>query len=597
MQAILIYLLKVSVCSALLLGWYWIALRNKQFNQYNRFYLLSAVAASLVLPLLRLEWFTIRSQHEATVKFMEVMYFTAASEAPAGPVITWQLVTGVLLTLSFVLLLLRLALRVYRIYRVRSRYPCTYLAGNVVLVETDLPSAPFSFLSNLFWRNDISVNEAAGQQMLQHEITHIREKHTWDKLFMQLVLCFFWMNPFFWLLQRELYLVHEFIADSKAIQDKDASAFATMLLQAQFGKFPFSPAQPFFYSPIKRRLLMLTTSKSPSYSYARRVMALPLLGMVCMLLAIRIQAQQQRLPLAGNVQGISLIATSTGGEVNSLEADTILFYSGADTSRFGAIPGSDTPRSGFGTYQGQTVTDVFVNSARTKVIITLADKSTKELSYREATEHKIRLPFQASSAVKVYAAKQDTTSKTFMIGPGGPNNPPPIYVLDGKIINHDEMLQVKPNEIQSIDVLKGETAKAAYGEKGENGVIILTSKTAGSSTISPAPPSVPTKPEISPAFQGGAPAWRKFLEKNINPDIAVKNGAPVGTYTAIVAFDVDINGKVSNIRAVKDPGYGVGGEAVRLLTTSPNWLPAIQDGKPVKAVARQAISFVVAAEK
>ena len=95
---------------------------------------------------------------------------------------------------------------------------------------------------------------------------------------MQFIMCFYWMNPFFHLIKKELYLIHEFIADEEAVKHADADAFAKMLLTAQFGKFNFLPAQSIFYSSIKRRLTMLTTSKKPQFSYVRRLMILPLIA-------------------------------------------------------------------------------------------------------------------------------------------------------------------------------------------------------------------------------------------------------------------------------------------------------------------------------
>lgn len=575
MQAILIYLLKVIACSGLLLAWYWIALRNKQFNQYNRFYLLGAVIASLLLPLLQLKWFTFQSQHETAIRFMEVMYLPAVTtKAVAEPLVTWESAGAALFFLSIVILLLQLATRIYRIYSIRKKYPHTRLNKEILLIETDLPSAPFSFLSNLFWRNDIDVNESAGQQMLQHEITHIREKHTWDKLFLQFVLCFCWMNPFFWILKRELYLVHEFIADGKAIQDSDTSAFATMLLQAQFGKFPFTPAQPFFYSPIKRRLLMLTTSKTTPYSYARRVMILPLLVFVCLLLAVRIQARQQQTP--DNLfiaEELNAGATANQG----LTGDSTIVKANLPASLFAAKPAADTPRTGFGTYQGKVINDVFVNASHTKVIVTLADNSTRELSYADAQKHKIRLPHTPANPITVIG-----------YGRGDSTKPPPLYILDGKVVTPEEFRTITPNNIQSIDVLKDASATAAYGEKGAHGVIIIKRKQGV--------PISPDGTQIQPSFKGGLLAWRIFTQKNIKADVPVVNGAPPGNYAAIISFDVDMDGTLSNIKAEKDPGYGMGEEAIRLLKSSPKWEPAIVNGKPVKASTKQAVSFSITEE-
>lgn len=53
----------------------------------------------------------------------------------------------------------------------------------------------------------------------------------------------------------------------------------------------------------------------------------------------------------------------------------------------------------------------------------------------------------------------------------------PIYVIDGKIeTTNSAMSEINPNDIKEINVLKGNSAIAAYGEQGKNGVIIITTK-------------------------------------------------------------------------------------------------------------------------
>ena len=78
------------------------------------------------------------------------------------------------------------------------------------------------------WYDPDSEN---GHRMLKHELTHISEKHSADKLLTELLLTVFWINPFFWLIKKEFRIIHEFIADQKAIQHNDASALAAMILQ------------------------------------------------------------------------------------------------------------------------------------------------------------------------------------------------------------------------------------------------------------------------------------------------------------------------------------------------------------------------------
>lgn len=296
MQQLAFYLVKVITCSGILLLYYRFALRNKRFHYYNRFYMLATIVASLLLPLLNINWFTINSSNDKAIALMNVITVQGGEAAVDGTgsffTLTRQHAPVIVYAAVCVFLLVVLLRRVYKIYAFKKRYAATDM-GEFDFINTDLTQAPFSFLQNLFWRNDIDLNETTGRQILQHELTHIRQKHTWDKLFMQLVLALFWVNPFYWFIQKELYLLHEFIADEKAIENNDGAAFAAMLLTSQYGKHIFSPAQSFAYSPIKRRLFMLTNLTKPRYSYARRLMVLPLLATVVMLFAFRLKKAEE----------------------------------------------------------------------------------------------------------------------------------------------------------------------------------------------------------------------------------------------------------------------------------------------------------------
>ncbi len=291
LQQLSIYLLKVTIISSLLFFYYHIALRNKRFHYYNRFYLLMAVVISTVLPLLKLQWFTFISNSNQTIHLYKIIYGDVENEvAVYNAALSWQKVTLYSLVAISILLLLFLCTRLIKLGLLKKRYPVQQFT-EFDFINTDISSAPFSFLKNIFWRNDINLEEETGKQILQHEITHIRQKHSWDKLFMQYIMCFYWMNPFFHFVKKELYLIHEFIADEEAVKHADADALAKMLLTAQFGKFNFLPGQSIFYSSIKRRLTMLTTSKKPQLSYVRRLMLLPLITALVCLFAFTIKTR------------------------------------------------------------------------------------------------------------------------------------------------------------------------------------------------------------------------------------------------------------------------------------------------------------------
>ena len=95
-------------------------------------------------------------------------------------------------------------------------------------------------------------------------------------------------------------------------------------------------------------------------------------------------------------------------------------------------------------------------------------------------------------------------------------------------------------------------------------------------------------------FPGEEKSWRRFLEKNLNPHVPIKNRAPEGMYMVMVQFVVDKEGSISDIKPLTKFGFGMEEEVIRILKKSPKWVPAIQFGRNVKAYRKQPVTFMVA---
>jgi hypothetical protein len=169
-------------------------------------------------------------------------------------------------------------------------YPIQRLNG-LNLVMTNASGTPYSFFSYIFWNRLIDLESRVGKQMLAHEWVHSKEKHSADKLFLELMMVIGWFNPIFWILKCELYLIHEFIADSQSIENQDSGLLAELLLAAAYPQQQNLLTHPFFFSPIKRRITMLKKVSSSRFGYFRRIIALPIAVMLLMFFAFRIPNQ------------------------------------------------------------------------------------------------------------------------------------------------------------------------------------------------------------------------------------------------------------------------------------------------------------------
>ena len=107
-----------------------------------------------------------------------------------------------------------------------------------------------------------------------------------------------------------------------------------------------------------------------------------------------------------------------------------------------------------------------------------------------------------------------------------------------------------------------------------------------------------TKVDVEAAFQGGDVGWRKYLQQNLEVDkitkkIKIPRGEKELRQTVIVKFIVSMDGTISDVAAESnDINAACIAEAIRVIKTSPKWIPAKQNGRSVNAYRRQPISFV-----
>jgi hypothetical protein len=99
--------------------------------------------------------------------------------------------------------------------------------------------------------------------------------------------------------------------------------------------------------------------------------------------------------------------------------------------------------------------------------------------------------------------------------------------------------------------------------------------------------------QIEAKFPGD---WIKFLERNLNAQTPADHGAPSGRYTVTVSFLVDVDGTISDVKAMNDPGYGTAEEAIRVIKHGPKWIPAMKDGRNVVYRQKQNIVFQVSGQ-
>ncbi|KQR94491.1 hypothetical protein ASG01_01000 [Chryseobacterium sp. Leaf180] len=273
MEAIFIYFFKVFVSSGVLFLYYQLSLKDKTFHHYNRFYLLSAAVISLFLPLLKVEDFTV--EVDADLYFLLTKIQNIKTTNTINDDHIYSTLGFSALALVSVFLVVRLFVGIFKILSIRRKFKKETLQG-INFYQTNLDDAPFSYFKNLFWKHSLEINSDLGKQILKHEMVHIEQKHSYDKIFMELLSGMFWFNPVFYFMKKELFLIHEYLADKKAVKQSDTKAFAQMLLAGNFSADILPGTNPFLSSNLKKRLKMIQKPQT-KFGYLRRICVLPIL--------------------------------------------------------------------------------------------------------------------------------------------------------------------------------------------------------------------------------------------------------------------------------------------------------------------------------
>ena len=147
------------------------------------------------------------------------------------------------------------------------------------LIKTAEYDSAFSFFSYVFVNP--SVTEIEMKEIMNHEMVHIRQKHWFDLLLVELLCMLQWFNPVVWIYVRLIRQNHEYIADKVALQrTSDPAIYRAALLNQIVGAPVISLANSFNYSLNKKRFNMMKNIISSPYRKMKILFILPVFAIV-----------------------------------------------------------------------------------------------------------------------------------------------------------------------------------------------------------------------------------------------------------------------------------------------------------------------------
>ncbi len=281
------YILQIIAYQLLFLVVYDIFLKKETFFTWNRCYLLITPILSFILPFSKIDAIRETIPTSYIIALPEVLLQTSIADATLNggmldeivltgtkPInfITWMLgiwIVGMIITLAYF---------VYKVIKIQhlKRGGILKQIGELHIVTLPNTDTAFSFFNTIFLGENLS--DAQRNNIMLHETIHIKEHHSFDMLFFEVLRILCWFNPLIYVYQSKMMLLQEYTADAKVVSQNGKKTYYQSLLSQVFKTESISFINPFFnHSLIKKRIIMLQKSKSKQIFKIKYAVILPLI--------------------------------------------------------------------------------------------------------------------------------------------------------------------------------------------------------------------------------------------------------------------------------------------------------------------------------
>ena len=317
------YFLKVNVAFVLFYAFYRLLFYKDTFFKLRRASLLAFFGLALLYPLLNIqEWV---KEQEPMTEVIQI-YSAMLPEMTVTPEVVvktdWK---GILLSASsymywgvMALLFVRFFIQLSSILLLAYRSRRTVIHG-VPVYRLDKPAGPFSFFKMIFIHPE-SHSEKEIDEILTHECTHVFQWHSVDVMICELITVICWVNPFAWLLKREVRHNLEYLADNTVIQSGyDSRSYQYHLLGlAHHYQAAATLYNSFNVLHLKNRISMMNKKRSHGIGRTKYLIFIPLAAFLMLLSNIEAVAR-----ITGEIAAEAVAGVKEATEISVLSEDDV----------------------------------------------------------------------------------------------------------------------------------------------------------------------------------------------------------------------------------------------------------------------------------
>ncbi|WP_184465066.1 M56 family metallopeptidase [Pedobacter sp. AK013] len=547
------YLLQVNLYLIVFFGFYKLLLDKETYFTLNRIYLVSAGVLSLCIPFIRLEWLT--EQKAAQQVYTSVNWEAVLAQAT----IVTERNTGFNWGNAFVYIycagiLFFLGRLVFNLLAVKK------------LITINRAGSAFSFFGK----------KVIDQQLPQmdvidiHEEAHIKQWHTVDILFFEIIGIITWLNPVIYLYKKAIKNIHEFLADELAAEFQgDKAEYAMLLLSKSFGISPNTLTNGFLEkSLIKKRIFMLHKERSKKIAIVKYGIFIPLFAILIVFSSATVRKNEKLLSITDQIpmeKPIEMVENMVTAPEKPIITPTISVDGKTDANWKGfyqfLLRNIKYPNAASSDeVQGNTQIKFNLKGGRVTNI-------TSNVELGAGCDEEVMKAILSYKGFKTVADGKYALTVSFKI-------PESSEAFKNKLLPKSDGY-VNLNKINIISYLPKTSETETSSIKSEN-----TDKVYDFVSI-----------EKQPEFPGGITKFYKYIGSNIKyPKLAQENNVQGKVF---LSFVVEKDGSLTDIQIARGLGSGTDEEAIRVLKESPKWNPGIQNGLAVRVKYNINVNFTL----
>jgi len=284
----IVYFLQVSACTGIFYLFYQFLLRRLTFFTINRWYLLATILLSFIIPVLRLP---VNPQHQYIPVLQQAVYVNTLQNNPIVPTpilkgaisptysFNWLLLLKLIYLIAVLVLTCHLIVTMILFFK-RLKSSSSMKIKNMVISKSNKGLTNGSFLNYIFL-NDQTLSFDEQQQIIAHEMLHVKLYHSIDRIFSKLAQIILWFNPFIYLYAKAIEVNHEFEVDRHMARATNKNNYANLLMHlAITGQGVLY--NNFSKAPLKKRINMLFNKPSANMKKATYLLIVPVVLISCL---------------------------------------------------------------------------------------------------------------------------------------------------------------------------------------------------------------------------------------------------------------------------------------------------------------------------